>query len=399
MRNFTLETLFRGSQPHGPVAHNPEPDAKVCAAIAANLSKVLTVPIEAPKKWMLQKQSSPDEVCLGFNHQDERMLISLNPETVLWAIDRILGGDASSPNALTLAEQGLIATRHFSMAERGVLLWLCTSSLPPQNNWRVVGLLGDKSTQNAFLPGGVSMSWRGSAFVGGTPVEIGIVSQLKEKTAPVELREGNELLNAQLICPIAVGSDLIAARELTALEAGDLIIVGQAADRSEEKVAVNIIIGDRWAIAANLANGRLTVVQRRNGSTTIGSTSIEYGQNDQAGDGIMTELPVATNSSNDDRSGAGSSIMDAKIRLSAELGHVELTAAQILSLTPGSIIETETKLHENVTVRAGGIAVAQGELIELEGKIGVLIKETYLQNTVNEDKTQEQPDPNEIDTV
>ena len=60
-----------------------------------------------------------------------------------------------------------------------------------------------------------------------------------------------------------------------------------------------------------------------------------------------------------------------------EMGSVTLSAGDFAALRPGDIIETSNPIGEPVVLRVGGRAVAQGELVNIEGQLGVRICELF----------------------
>ena len=59
--------------------------------------------------------------------------------------------------------------------------------------------------------------------------------------------------------------------------------------------------------------------------------------------------------------------------LRVELGSVSLPARQWALLRKGDILETGQPLGSEVTLRVAGKAIAQGELLNVEGELGVRI--------------------------
>lgn len=61
------------------------------------------------------------------------------------------------------------------------------------------------------------------------------------------------------------------------------------------------------------------------------------------------------------------------VRVSVTLGQVTLSAADVLRLAPGAVIELREPLGGPVEVLAGGRPFARGELVEVDGALGVRI--------------------------
>jgi type III secretion system YscQ/HrcQ family protein len=67
--------------------------------------------------------------------------------------------------------------------------------------------------------------------------------------------------------------------------------------------------------------------------------------------------------------------IDAPIELCVELARFTLPLEELCALRPGQVLGTTCAIGQSVTLRAAGRAVARGELVDLEGEIGVRILE------------------------
>lgn len=64
---------------------------------------------------------------------------------------------------------------------------------------------------------------------------------------------------------------------------------------------------------------------------------------------------------------------DAPLVVRVEVGQVTLRAREWAALEPGDVVATGQKLASPVVLRVGGVEVARGELVEIEGDVGVRI--------------------------
>jgi type III secretion protein Q len=62
---------------------------------------------------------------------------------------------------------------------------------------------------------------------------------------------------------------------------------------------------------------------------------------------------------------------DAPLEISVELARFSLTLGELQRSAPGDVLVTGRRIGEQVTLRVGGRALAQGELVDVEGEIGV----------------------------
>ena len=56
-----------------------------------------------------------------------------------------------------------------------------------------------------------------------------------------------------------------------------------------------------------------------------------------------------------------------------EIGVAEMRAREWAALGPGDVVALGRKIGEGVTLRVAGVTVARGELVDLDGEVGVRI--------------------------
>ena len=66
---------------------------------------------------------------------------------------------------------------------------------------------------------------------------------------------------------------------------------------------------------------------------------------------------------------------DLPVELVCELGRTTLSAKEVLELAPGAIVTLPDKVGATVALTAGGRTVARGELLDVDGQVGVRIVE------------------------
>lgn len=65
------------------------------------------------------------------------------------------------------------------------------------------------------------------------------------------------------------------------------------------------------------------------------------------------------------------------VRLTFDLGEIALTLAELRALQPGQTIQLGQPIAEAVRVRANGALVGEGELVEIDGQLGVLLRRLF----------------------
>jgi len=67
--------------------------------------------------------------------------------------------------------------------------------------------------------------------------------------------------------------------------------------------------------------------------------------------------------------------LDAPVVVRIEIGSVSMSAREWAALRPGDVIESGRRINEPVVLRVAGREVARGELVDVEGEIGVRVRE------------------------
>jgi flagellar motor switch protein FliM len=83
--------------------------------------------------------------------------------------------------------------------------------------------------------------------------------------------------------------------------------------------------------------------------------------------------PLAESGAVDDRMDAGDLLGDIPLQISVELARVPVTADQVVSLRVGQVVELHRAPGEPVDLSVNGKVIARGELVEMEGQLGVRI--------------------------
>ena len=64
---------------------------------------------------------------------------------------------------------------------------------------------------------------------------------------------------------------------------------------------------------------------------------------------------------------------DATVELVVELARFEVPLGDLAAVRPGEVLATGKAIGERITLRAGERAIALGELVDIEGEVGVRI--------------------------
>ncbi|MBI5537976.1 MAG: FliM/FliN family flagellar motor switch protein [Deltaproteobacteria bacterium] len=147
---------------------------------------------------------------------------------------------------------------------------------------------------------------------------------------------------------------------LESLAAGDVLLAGQGwwVARSEQGLAGRAILcaeGGSLGLPVNLfGDGRIVVLE---GTMTVD---------------VDKDAPAPGS----DPSGSSADVLaEAPVVVRVELGQVSMTAREWAALRAGDIITTGSRIAERAVLRVAGREVARGELVDVDGELGVRIHE------------------------
>ena len=164
--------------------------------------------------------------------------------------------------------------------------------------------------------------------------------------------------------PVVIAVAAAKAGDIYGLAAGDVFLPGAG-----------------WAVRTSAAGakrltGEVILVapgQERGISGTLG----ESGEIVVVGVKAIPEDAEAMMTSSDrgDQTATSEVILDAPLVVRVELGAVTLPAREWAALGAGDVIALSKRVSEPVVLRIGGLEVARGELVDIEGELGVRIRE------------------------
>jgi flagellar motor switch/type III secretory pathway protein FliN len=171
----------------------------------------------------------------------------------------------------------------------------------------------------------------------------------------------DELGNVEVALPLVIAVSLATPSELDALRPGAAWLPGAGALANARGVGRGVLAapnGEAGAPVDLTADGRIVL---REGCLAIAPDEPITGQGTMAqanGDDTLTEA-----------------VLEAPVVVRVELGAVSMPASDWAKLRPGDVIETGQRVAEPVVLRIAGHAVARGELVDVDGELGVRIRE------------------------
>jgi type III secretion system YscQ/HrcQ family protein len=162
--------------------------------------------------------------------------------------------------------------------------------------------------------------------------------------------------NLPLSLPLVVGASRVPRDALAQLAWGAAFLTGTGLWVDES------LIGRGLLIAPSGERGTRVTLQP-GGKIVLGEAAVTLIHDE--------EQPAAAPSSNAED--LTETLLEAPVVVRVELAQVSLPANQWARLQPGDIVETGQKLGAEVTLRVAGQPLARGELLNIEGELGVRI--------------------------
>ncbi len=347
-------------------------DRSDAAALASAAASILGEPVRLlpgrVRPWLahtpmpvgaLALLSSPDASFL--------VLLCLEPALAARITATLLGrvapwvDDTQPAPALVQATVGAFSA---AVARRAV-----RSELPnPAPPMRLVAVDQQARQRFAAADGSSQLTIDVTAIVGDDAFSVSVFALLRERPTSGELRfdlaalasMGDTPLELRVVASCSAGM----RDELETMRAGDAWLPGDGwtIRRDGPGLQGTVLLcaqHGELALPANLhADGRIVL-----------------------GEGVMQVDADAKTTDPDEVPAAGADteptaadvIAEAPVVVRVELGAVTLSAREWAALQPGDVVMTGTRIAERAVLRIGGVAVAQGELVDVDGELGVRI--------------------------
>jgi flagellar motor switch/type III secretory pathway protein FliN len=285
-------------------------------------------PSEPPSFWLTLEAETP-------------LALSLVAELVKRPPPRAVLGEGLSP-ALVGAFAAIVAAiaRHVGVPAVVSGVSLAPAAMAPSNDIAFASFtataFGQASHLRAFFPArlleGSTPPWNRErlAALGELPLEIPVVACAVQATAA----------------------------DVASLSAGDAWILGGAWKLGSAK---GPLAGDVW-----LANGASETGVRA-AVEASGRVVLRGGLED------LSWWPMGDDAA--DGSALAAAVGDVPVVVRVEIGTARMKAREWAVLQPGDVVSLGAKLGSAVTLRVAGQAVAEGELVDLDGEVGVRIRE------------------------
>ena len=279
-----------------------------------------------------------------------------------------------------------------SAMDHWLRMYLGTEGLPPaQDAWRKAALY--QACQ--WLTDTLSASGRGQAYIRGTgaaqpwrpaSARHSVLMRLQHIDAQGQERQTLHgllhldglglLLSAGLLptdtapepvwqntaLPISlylgVGETDLSVAQRSQLKHGDVVFFSRSLMTRDQVLTLRTesVHGPWWALPGRLDDTTVHILQSAH---TMSPTD---------------DTPQDTELADD---GAPLDVQGLPIRVSFDLGHTTLTLGEMQRLQPGEVLQLPRTANEYVTIRANGAAVGTGQLVDMDGRLGVSISKLH----------------------
>ena len=270
--------------------------------------------------------------------RNSRLVLEFAPELALALLERVVGGEGQ-PRA---------ATGPLTDVERGILLYAVARTLA-STPWRAGAVLTSPLALAAVVGDEGSAAWSATLTCGPTHgvARIWIPDRFELVKAPPRPLRGLKLD----LC-LSAGEAELPASELTSLRTGDVVVLDACWWHTDRRLRARAIGGTRtsWWCDEDL---RITEVETGPGAPT--------------GKGRVMSEPQDRSHETEVISHVG----DVPVMLSVEIARLTVPVEEVASLREGEVLATGVPIGGRVVLRAGEEVVGEGELVDIEGEIGV----------------------------
>jgi flagellar motor switch/type III secretory pathway protein FliN len=291
-----------------------------------------------------------DDCALFIRHQGEAAQIK---------IDRALA--AAVVNAILGTVTDAIVERELGRGERGVLAAVVTEVLRALGSpWRLSLRQGVPLARAEAIR--LIVNARVEALGRTAPIRLEIPRRWNETTDAAAHEQAATLVT---VAGVELGATKLPAREWLAVQAGDGVVFdGLPALHAGGQWAVRLRVGAHAAAATLDADGAIRLLDG------FRALPIASGRFLRKNEGSMDENSKA----------AGNAVVDptlvlaaAPVEIVAELGRLVVRGDEILSLARGGVLAFAGPRATAVTLRVGDEIWARGELVDVDGDLGVRI--------------------------
>ncbi len=309
-------------------------------------------------------------VVLVVPERGARAMVEMHPRLAALLVDRALGGEGG-PEAIGGGEPP-------AEAERGVLAYVAARMLEAAGaaDWRVATVLTEAEAARALLEeAGEALVWPLQVSLHGDRGGARLWLFGAEETGAAGPPEA--LLARWAAVPLQIvlwgGQAELSAEDWQGVEPGDVLVLDvcglrPAMEGWQGEAWLSVAGGERSRWVGTVREDGFHVVRRERMAgtgTAEGRTMTEHSGEEPGG--------LAPEESGEEHAEALSAAADAPLTIGVELARFTLTFQELAAIRPGEVVATGRPVGTEVVLRIGDRAVATGELVDVEGEVGVRI--------------------------
>lgn len=288
--------------------------------------------------------------------------------------------DGALAHRLVTASVGMVARPdaplvRLGLAERGVVAGVAAAVISALRGPFSVSLVAPSNTAVSRAGGvGVALSIEAADFGGWARLEI------PTHWLPEPARAASQLEGMDIEARIELASTRLAARDVAGVEPGDAIVfdgepaVSVALHGREVRIRVGPLAGrgelreDRTVLLLEAL--RPAAVTARAGRPDANHEEARMETRDDRGE-RPSEREASTQTVD-----VSAVLADMPVEIVAELGRVSLRGDEVAALAPGAVLRLGRVGGAPVTLRVGEQLWAEGELVSVDGELGVRVTAT-----------------------
>jgi type III secretion system YscQ/HrcQ family protein len=328
-----------------------------CAELAEVVGHPLAISAGALRPSRRPRQAGEGSELIIIEH-------AASGERLLVEVDALLGLELVWSSLADVLDLSVPTPRPLSQVERGVLLYVASRVLwslwGQASPFRLVGFVDERD--DVELSEGVTLhlTVQGGPIQGHAWLHLGpgLRRLLPDHGVDSDLRR---LPTLPTTLHVVIGAALLSAAQWRQVEHGDAIML----DTSPRPLAGEVEA--RGPVWLRLPAGRPRWSAFFDGAGTLqveaASTHHEGTAMEQADDRLPQD--------------SGELLEEIPAEISVELGRVPLNAKEALELRPGQTLRLDRHPGDPVELRIGPKLIGRGELVQIDGRIGVVLRELF----------------------
>ncbi len=284
-----------------------------------------------------------------------RVAVELDPRLAACVIDRALGGEAGPEIAEPSSPLGDV--------ERGVLAFVAARTVARSAGrpWRVAGVVTSPAALAYAVGDAGAVVWAAEVELGADrgAVRAWVPDAALRSAADDVVPSADRVARLPLSMVVEGGRGNLGAEELAELRPGDVVVLDESwlaagGGGPSGEARLRVAGSARTAWQCRIEDDGITVVR------------VDVGHDAPSGRGRRMK---ETDETSADR--AVQMAGDAPVEVTIELARFTMPLEELAALRPGEVVVTGRPIGETVVLRAGGRAVAEGELVDVDGEVGV----------------------------